>query len=179
MRYVILLLMSVCTLSAGTIIQIKDFLCGCDYCKTVDTGEPLDIGRHMIMCHGWRDATLKTMEVMEEMKKAKIEEDTPQVTVPVPEDHPEPQTDPTTGITYDWQYTDQLGPVFADVNHIQFDVDQWLYLEQIEWVWMMANRPEFIFSYDYGWLYVYRYLGHKLYYWYDKRMWVFSRHLYK
>ena len=51
--------------------QVKDFLCGCDYCETVHAGEPLDIGYHMMHCHSWRDSTLKTIRIMEQMKKEK------------------------------------------------------------------------------------------------------------
>ena len=51
--------------------QIKDFLCGCDYCETVLPGEPLVIGRHMIMCDSWRESTMNTFRIMQEMKQQK------------------------------------------------------------------------------------------------------------
>ena len=159
--------------------QLKDFLCGCEYCVTVPTQEPLDIGRHMVMCHSWRDATLKTMRIMEEMKQVEIEQQEPAIEVPSVVNGSGPQSDPITGKTYDWQHTEQLGVVFADVEHVQFDIDQWLYLDQIEWVWMLAHQSEFLFSYDFGWLYTQNYFGYRIYYWYDRRMWVFSRDFHK
>lgn len=62
----------VCNLFAGRYYpQIKDFICGCEYCETVSTSEPLDIGRHMIRCHSWRDATMNAISIMEQMKKEK------------------------------------------------------------------------------------------------------------
>ena len=53
--------------------QMKDFLCGCKYCETVDTGEPLDIGGHMIRCHSWRKGMQRTMELMRKTEQPKIE----------------------------------------------------------------------------------------------------------
>ena len=116
---------------------------------------------------------------MEEMRQAKIEQEKPKVDVPIPEENTGPQVDPVTGVTYDWHDSSELGPVFSDVEHLQFDVDQWLYLEGIEWAWMMANQTHYLFSYDHGWLYLYKHMGYRLYYWYDRRMWVFSRELHK
>ena len=74
MRIIILLLFLANISFAGRIIQLKDFLCGCEYCVTVPTQEPLDIGRHMIMCHSSREATLKTLAIMEATKKPKLED---------------------------------------------------------------------------------------------------------
>ena len=164
---------------ARTVIQLKDCLCGCEHCVTVPTQEPLDIGRHMIMCHSWRDATLKTMRIMEEMRQAEIKQPEPIVEVPQVIEQSSKRTDPETGITYDWQHNDQLGMVYADVEHVQFDVDQWLYLEHIEWVWMMGGQTNFLFSYDHGWLYTQNYFGYKIYYWYDRRTWCLSRYIHK
>ena len=165
--------------NAQTIIQLKDYLCGCDYCETVNVNEPLDIGRHMIMCHSWRDSTLKTMRIMEEMQEIRIDQPEPIVEVPEKTEQSNTRTDPETGITYDWQHDDQLGMVYADVEHVQFDVDQWLYLEHIEWVWMMGGQTDFLFSYDHGWLYARYYFGYKIYYWYDRRTWCLSRDIHK
>lgn len=164
---------------ARTIIQLKDFLCGCEYCETVSTSEPLDIGRHMIMCHSWRDATLKTMRIMEEMRQAEIKQPEPTIEVPEIIEQSSTRTDPETGITYDWQHNDQFGMVFADVGNVRLDADQWLYLEHVEWVWMMGGQRDFLFSYDHGWLYTRDYFGYKIYYWYDRRIWCLSRDIHK
>ena len=61
-------LLIVCNLFAGRYYpQVKDFICGCEYCETVHVGQPLDIGYHMMHCHSWRESTLKTMKIMELM----------------------------------------------------------------------------------------------------------------
>ena len=50
-------------------VQVADFLCGCKYCEQVNTSEPLDIGMHMVRCHGWRGSMMKTVEVMNQLKQ--------------------------------------------------------------------------------------------------------------
>ena len=160
---------------AGTLIQLRDFLCGCEYCVTVPTQEPLDIGRHMIMCHGWRESTLKTMRVMEELKQQreqaekKIEQLEQQ---PVEAENEQSQLDITN---YTWAQDETLGHVFSEKSISMYEVDQWIYSEQLEWVWTMANVDNFIYSYNYGWLYVTRYKWYRGVYWYDRRIWKLAK----
>ena len=67
---ILLTLPSICL--SNTIIQIKDFLCGCNHCATVSTGEPLDIASHMILCESQREGMLKTIEIMNRTKKPEL-----------------------------------------------------------------------------------------------------------
>jgi hypothetical protein len=72
---------------------------------------------------------------------------------------------------YSWKETEQFGWAYAATDQLQFDIDQWLYIDDLEWVWTMAGEPRYIYSYDYGWLYNRLYQNTRIYYWYDRRGW--------
>ena len=58
-------LLIVCNLFANRYYpQIEDFLCGCDYCESLNKHEPLDIGFHIMQHKAWRDGLIKTMDLM-------------------------------------------------------------------------------------------------------------------
>lgn len=169
---------------ARSVIQIKDFLCGCEYCVTVSPNEPLDIGRHMIRCHSWRDSTLKTVQMMEDMDKENpydipaaemFETLADRITPPKP---PEPELtivdDPF--IDYTWKQT-SLGWTYSSDTHMIGDI--WMYTQKHGWLWSVSFLPDFMYSTYYGWLYKYIYNRHDVFYWYDRRMWVFPKDLHK
>ena len=166
--------------SAGPpIVQLKDFLCGCEYCETVHTGEPLDIGRHMILCHSWRDATLKTMRIMEEMKThgTPVADTLPTFHVKKP-----PVEEPISNIIdindqYEWIEDDLYGVIFVDSKSTIELGNQWIYSDELGWVWVMGDMKEFLYSEARGWLYNTKYNEHKILYWYDRKLWYFSHEL--
>ena len=51
---------------------MKDFLCGCEYCQTVNSGEPLDIAGHMIRCHSWREGMQETIDMLQKSRVPKV-----------------------------------------------------------------------------------------------------------
>tara|TARA_Y100000361_G_C11159602_1_gene346300 strand:- start:227 stop:787 length:561 start_codon:yes stop_codon:yes gene_type:complete len=166
-------LLLIIKLEAGTVIQIKDFLCGCAYCKTVDTGEPLDIGRHMVMCHGWREATLKTMKIMELTKK-------PEVKVEKRKEVPQhkiirEQADEHVNIynDYMWRQENILHGWSYSTTHQAFSQeDIWLYLEDFGWVWTLGKERKFLYTEHNGWIYLMLYKNTRVMYWYDRRIWM-------
>ena len=177
MRLFIFLLIPLSFCEGRTVVQIKDFICGCEYCETVNTGEPLDIGRHMIMCHSWREATLKTMEIMRASKKPKLEdkniskikenkeiEKTKIANEKEPNKHHHRWSQDNAGT---WTYSDE--------NYL-LNNDGWLYREDLGWLWSF-NKKTFLYSEHYGWLYNYLFDKYKIYYWYDRRAWMTPRDL--
>ena len=162
----LLLFSSLCV--GATTIQIKDFICGCEYCDTVNTGEPLDIGRHMIMCHSWREATLKTIRIMNETKKPKLKnkdsagtkqkQKTEIANKKNPNKHHHRWSQDNTGT---WTYSDE--------NYL-LNNDGWMYREDLGWLWSF-NKKTFLYSEHYGWLYNYSANNRRIYYWYDRRGW--------
>ena len=166
----LILLILVTSIQARVGPQLKDFLCGCEYCVTVPTQEPLDIGRHMVMCHSWRDATINTMKVMEEMKKEKAELEKQLDKASVQDviiKEPEISID-----EYTWSHDDILGNVYTQESIDIHTTDHWIYTEQFEWVWRMAGFDKSLYSYRYGWLYVTKYRWNNVVYWYDRRIWM-------
>ena len=181
------LLVFPCIVYARTIIQLKDFLCGCEYCETVSTSEPLDIGRHMIRCHSWRDATLKTMNIMEQMKKEKeledkygipIEDTLPSYAVPKKQEKKveeifseEPKT---IHNDHTWREHDLHGWNYSATAQNLPNSEGWIYREDIKWVWTFSEKENFLYSIDYGWFYAMRYQNHRLLYWYDRKYWLLA-----
>jgi hypothetical protein len=158
--------------------QMKDFLCGCDYCETVDTGFPLDISSHMIRCHRWSKGMQKTMELMRQLEQSKVE----------PEIHAEEPTgieksfsgenladeiDPYKN--YAWKETELHGWVYATTNQANFNTDQWIHLKDLGWVWSIANPRNLTYSYDYGWLYTILHQNSRVLYWYNRERWIFPK----
>jgi hypothetical protein len=172
---------------ARYVIQLKDFLCGCEYCETVSTSEPLDIGRHMISCHSWRDATLKTMNIMEQMKKEKeledkygipIEDTLPSYAVPKKQEKKveekiseEPKT---IHNDHTWREHDIHGWNYSATAQNLPNSEGWIYREDLEWVWTFSEKENFLYSIDYGWFYAMRYQNHRLLYWYDRKYWLLA-----
>lgn len=172
---------------ARTAIQLKDFLCGCEHCETVSKSEPLDIGRHLISCHSWRDATLKTMRIMEQMKKEKeledqygipIEDTLPSYAVPKKQEtkieeifSEEPKT---IHNDHTWREHDLHGWNYSATAQNLPNSEGWIYREDIKWVWTFSDKENFLYSIDYGWFYAMRYQNYRLLYWYDRRYWLLA-----
>ncbi len=153
--------------------QLKDFLCGCEYCVTVPTQEPLDIGRHMIMCHSSRDATLKTLEIMRQMKQERLDLEKKASQLEQLDVIRSIQDSITS--TYTWTTHEIYGSVYSDPSQLSRSVDRWIYTEDFKWVWSVADMENFLYSYDYGWLYVTKYQWFRVVYWYEKQTWTFPR----
>ena len=167
MRLLVFLLISSNLCSGGTIIQIKDFICGCEYCDTVNTGEPLDIGRHMIMCHSWKEATLKTIKIMNETKKPKLTDRNK--TEAKPKNKTANAKKPNKQ-KHEWSQDSDGTWVFSNENHL-LNKDGWIYRESMGWLWSF-NKKMFLYSEYYGWLYNYKFNGKRVFYWYDRRKWI-------
>ena len=172
---------------ARYVIQLKDFLCGCEHCETVSTSEPLDIGRHMIMCHSWRESTMKTIRIMEQMKKEKeledqygipIEDTLPTYSVPKKQETKveekileEPKT---IHNDHTWREHDLHGWNYSATAQNLPNSEGWIYREDLEWVWTFSEKENFLYSVDYGWFYAMKYQNYRLLYWYDRRYWLLA-----
>jgi len=173
---------------ARYVIQLKDFLCGCDHCETVSTSEPLDIGRHMIMCHSWRESTMKTIRIMEQMKKEKELEDQYGIpiedTLPtyhVPKKNEKSQVEEnfseepkTIHNDHTWREHDIHGWNYSATAQNLPNSEGWIYREDLKWVWTFSEKENFLYSMDYGWFYAMRYKDHRLLYWYDRKYWLLA-----
>ena len=151
---------------AGIGPQMKDYLCGCEYCVTVNPHEPLDIAGHMIRCHTQREGMMKTMEIMRQSKQ-------PEVVVPE-KDEPVYAHD-----EFSWKETELYGWVFMEKEQTTINNDQWIFLDGIDWTWAPAGLDNYLYSYTFGWLYNRIYKQRRVIYWYDRRMWVLPRELIK
>ena len=60
---------------------------------------------------------------------------------------------------------------FSNFNN-SLNNDGWIYKEHMGWLWTF-NRKAFLYSDKYGWLYNYFFNNRKIYYWYDRRRWIF------
>ena len=172
MRLVTLLMLSILPCFSSTTIQVRDFLCGCEYCKTVNPHEPLDIGGHMIRCHSWRKGMQKTMEMMNQTKKPEvIKREVPKENNAIKKENPENPQTPNSKHKWDkdidgaWIYSKQYSLI-----------DSWLYREDSGWFWAF-NKGTFLFSENYGWLYNYIFNKRRIFYWYDKRAWILPKDL--
>ena len=176
---VALLMMLSLKLTYGEIgIQMNDLLCGCEYCETVDKGFPLDIASHMIRCHSWRLAMQRTMELMRQTEQPKIEveiraEEPKKIEENFLGENLTNEIDPYKD--YTWKETELHGWAYATTNQVNFNKDQWIHLEDLGWVWSMANPRNFTYSYDYGWIYTILYRNSRVLYWYDRRMWLLAK----
>ena len=174
---IIILLLSLANISfAGRIIQIKDFLCGCNHCVTVSTGEPLDIASHMILCESQREGMLKTIEIMNRTKKPKLPK-LPKInnteTNKTMNKHSKQNKENFSwnkDAYGDWQYSNQINQLNP--------ADSWIYKPNIGWLWSF-NKNKFLYSERYGWLYNEVVNNKRIFYWYDRRKWILSRNLSK
>ena len=159
-------------------IQMNDLLCGCEYCETVDKGFPLDLASHMIRCHSWRKGMQKTMELMRQTEQPKIEveiraEEPRQIEENFLGENLTNEIDPYSD--YTWKETELHGWAYATTNQVNFNKDQWIHLEDLGWVWSIANPKNFTYSYDYGWIYTILYQNTRVLYWYDRRRWILPK----
>ena len=168
---------------SGTIVQIKDFLCGCDYCETVPAGEPLDISGHLIMCHSWRDSTMRTFHLMEKMKQQKlndmhgvpIEDTLPKFNIPDKNETPEIKRETQTiHNDYQWRAHEDHGWTYSTTYQHTFNNEGWMYREDLKWVWLFGDNREFMYSLDHGWFYTFKHNNHRLLYWYDRKYWLLA-----
>lgn len=147
--------------------QMNDFLCGCEYCETVNPQEPLQLASHFIMCHSWREATLRTVELMRQTEKPKIESEDKNKLKEINKD--EQNTDPEKD--YKWRESDDYGKIYSTTNQINGVGDGWVYLDELSWVWLFERTHKFMYSENYGWIYHKKYKKQKILYWYDRRRW--------
>lgn len=148
--------------------QMKDFLCGCEYCLTVNKGEPLDIAGHMIRCHSWRKGIQKTMELMQKSKipEVEIEEMDKSPTLPL-----DSKKNNSTTSGHSWTEDDLYGWTYSNIMEVNIGRDKWVYLENLGWVWSPFFAKSFIYSYVHGWIYIRKHLGLRVIYLYDRRIW--------
>ena len=192
---VALLMMLSLKLTYGEIgIQMNDLLCGCEYCETVDKGFPLDLASHMIRCHSWRKGMQRTMELMRQSQgnadgltyqNQGIPTEQPKIEIEIRAEEPTEieenfswenltnEIDPYKD--YTWKETELHGWAYATTNQVNFNKDQWIHLEDLGWVWSMANARNFTYSYDYGWIYTILYQNTRVLYWYDRRRWLLPK----
>ena len=145
---------------------MKDYLCGCEYCETVNPHEPLDIAGHMIRCHTQRESMMKTMEIMRQMNQ-------PEVVVP------EKDEPVYTHDEFSWRDTELYGWVFMEKEQTTINNNQWIFLDNTDWFWAPDGLDNYLYSYMHGWLYNRIYKQRRIIYWYDKRLWVLPKDLYK
>ena len=169
-RFLFLFIFCTHILSEGAIgPQMEDFLCGCDYCQTVDKGEPLDIANHMIKCHSWRRGMEKTLELMSKTTKPEIkieEKNHKKISI-----KNQQNSDPLNK-KYSWKESEELGWIYHTGEQAINILNTWVYAEDLGWVWTFAK---FVYSDKYGWIYNTKYKNRRVMYWYDKRMWMFPK----
>jgi len=151
---------------------MKDLLCGCSYCLTVETGQPLDLHIHFMNCHSTKDAMQKTLDLMNETEKPSL------VNTPKEIDHNESSQQNLANIHNEYQWSKDMNGDWQFMNtqdalHI---IDSWIYHEKIGWLWSF-NRATFLYSENFGWLYNFYYKKNKIFYWYDRRMWILPKGL--
>ena len=169
--------------------QIEDFLCGCDYCETVNPSEPLDIGYHMMQHQAWRDGLIKTMDLMNrkpdpfgipvrdtlpDYSRKNFSEE-PKNVHKVDTTIKEPKLsiidDPYND--YEWRYIDNHGWTYSTT--IQSTThDTWIYREDLGWVFSFGIEANFLYSEEHGWFYTMQYNDRNILYWYDRRYWLYA-----
>ena len=156
--------------------QIKDFLCGCDYCETVDTGFPLDISSHMTRCHSWSKGMQKTMELMRQLEKSQVEihaYESRGIEESFSRENLPDELDPYKN--YAWKETALYGWAYAQSNQANLNTDQWMHLKDFGWVWLIANTRNLTYSYDHGWLYTILHQNCRVLYWYNRGTWILPK----
>jgi hypothetical protein len=149
--------------------QMEDFLCGCEYCQTVDKGEPLDIASHMIKCHSWRKGMEKTLELMNRTAKPEVkieEKDRKKISTKNQQDNK------VLNKKYSWKESEEYGWIYHAEKQTINILNTWIYSEHLGWVWPFAK---FIYSDKYGWIYNVKYKSKRIMYWYDRRMWLLPK----
>ena len=149
--------------------QMKDFLCGCDYCVTVNTQEPLDIASHMIRCHSQREGMMKTIDLMRRMEQEKLDLEKKASQLEQSDTIKSIQQAITS--TYIWSHHEIYGSIYSNPAQLSGSIDRWIYTKDFKWVWSVADLENFLYSYDYGWLYVTEYQWFRVVYWYEQKMW--------
>ena len=183
-------LLIVCNLFANPYYpQIEDFLCGCDYCETVNPSEPLDIGYHMMQHKAWRDGLIKTMDLMNrkpdpfgipvrdtlpDYSRKNFSEE-PKNVHKVDTTIKEPKLsiidDPYND--YEWRYIDNHGWTYSTTIQSTTN-DTWIYRENLGWVFSFGIEQNFLYSEEHGWFYTMRYNDRYILYWYDRRYWLYA-----
>lgn len=167
-------------------VQVADFLCGCKYCEQVNTSEPLDIGMHMVRCHGWRGSMMKTVEVMNQLKQNPYDipardllpnnEEDKSNNVHIrntEQEEPLMSTIDDPYIEYEWIFTEENGWVYCNEEQADPASSTWVYSEDMGWIYKFSFSSEYIYSSECGWFYKDIYMDTKILYWYDRRMWLF------
>jgi hypothetical protein len=177
MRLIIILLILTSSCIGKGIIQIRDFLCGCDYCETVDTGQPMHIGDHMIRCHSWRKGMAKTIELMNKTRKPELQDrNETQIELNKAEENLKimNEIEPNKR-KHEWVQDNEGEWTFSDENYL-LNNNGWLYKESMGWIWSF-NKKIFLYSENYGWLYNYSFNNQKIHYWYNRRKWISPKKL--
>jgi hypothetical protein len=171
MRRVLLLILFCFSSPSEAVIgpQMKDFLCGCEHCQTVDKGEPLDIANHMIRCHSWRKGMQKTLELMSETPK-------PKVKIKKKSggggDTKSKKRSEVLNKDYSWKEDENYGWIYCAEKQTINILNTWIYSEHLGWVWPFTK---FMYSDKYGWIYNIKYKNKRIMYWYDRRIWLLPK----
>jgi hypothetical protein len=183
-------LLIVCNLFANRYYpQIEDFLCGCNYCESINKHEPLDVGYHMMQHQAYRDGLIKTMDIINrkpdpfgipvrdtlpDYSRKNFSEE-PKNVHKVDTTIKEPKLsiidDPYND--YEWRYIDNHGWTYSTTIQSTTN-DTWIYREDIGWVFSFGIEQNFLYSEEHGWFYTMRYIDRNILYWYDRRYWLYA-----
>ena len=68
---------------------------------------------------------------------------------------------------HEWRQDNTGDWVFSNL----LNKDGWIYREDAGWLWTF-NKKRFFYSEHYGWLYNYIFHQRRVFYWYDRRIWI-------
>ena len=113
----------------------------------------------------------KTMEIMQRTKKpnVKVIKKEKEIIKTNKDSHVDIYND------YKWNKDEAYGWTYSTTYQDMNLRDMWRYLDDLGWVWIFGREKNFLYSEKYGWLYLMRYQGSRIAYWYDRRIWSLLR----
>lgn len=147
--------------------SIKDFLCGCDYCKTVNPSEPLGVATHYAKCE-----SLRKNQIIKKLIQAKNKKDILSPT----QQKQNKSISLHEQLTQTQQEKRKLEKKIEEKNNFismlqqssSFFINGWIYEpNHFNWIYVSKTFAPYIYSEELGWIFIKK----EYYYIYDKSQW--------
>lgn len=140
-------------------VEVSDFLCDCDFCKTVNKSEPIDIGYHILKCETWSGRRAK-----EDKKEAP--ESPPQEYLLIVEDSKIPTISEVKKLEEEKEKLNakvkelqnrikELEDFILELDSQKKDlpIEGWIYdSKHFKWVYLSDKIYPYLYSQDLGWM---------------------------
>jgi len=134
--------------------SVKDFLCGCDYCNTINPSQPLSIATHHMNCESF-----KKNKIMKKLMQAQSKKSTMQSTQPEQIKsmslHDQLSKSQQEKLNLEKKIQEKNNFISMLQQSSKSFINGWIYEpEHFRWIYVSKSFAPYIYSEELGWIFI-------------------------